>query len=87
MLQSVIYTMTKFMDRVEVDTGMKNTIGKEVALFVLDFFWLLGLNKDNTAYFLFCQEIKLLCVPCARVYIKIILVKGKGLSISYNLSV
>jgi len=28
--------MMKFMDRVEVDTGMKNTIGKEVALFVFD---------------------------------------------------
>ena len=36
MLQAVIYTMMKFMDRVEVDTGMKNTIGKEVALFIFD---------------------------------------------------
>ena len=36
MLQAVIYTMMKFMDRVEVDTGMKNIIGKEVPLFISD---------------------------------------------------
>jgi len=35
-LQAVISTMMKLMDRVEVDTGMKNTIDKEVALFASD---------------------------------------------------